>query len=65
MKKEDRLYMRASPEWLAQIDDWCQRQPGPDKPKRAQAIRQLVELGLAADAAGFVPPKTKRGDAPT
>jgi hypothetical protein len=33
---------------LAQLDEWLRKQP--DLPSRAEAIRRLVELGLAAPA---------------
>ena len=36
--------MRASDEWLRQIDDWRRQQV--DLPSRAEAIRRLVALGL-------------------
>lgn len=38
--------MRVSPEWLALIDEWRRQQK--DLPSRAEAIRRLVEAGLAA-----------------
>jgi len=37
--------MRASEEWLRKIDDWRRQQS--DIPSRAEAIRRLVEAGLA------------------
>jgi hypothetical protein len=37
--------MRASDEFLKKIDKWRQKQP--DEPSRAEAIRRLVEAGLA------------------
>jgi hypothetical protein len=45
--KHDRPFqMRASEEWLKQIDDWRRKQP--DLPSRAEAIRRLVEKALKA-----------------
>jgi hypothetical protein len=38
--------MRASKEFLEKLDDWRRLQP--DLPSRAEAIRRLVALGLAA-----------------
>jgi hypothetical protein len=38
--------MRISDEFLASLDRWSRSQP--DKPSRAEAIRQLVALGLAS-----------------
>ena len=43
-EKTQPFQMRASPEWLAMIDDWRRKQP--DIPSRAEAIRQLVQKGL-------------------
>jgi|HubBroStandDraft_4_1064222.scaffolds.fasta_scaffold1283362_1 hypothetical protein len=41
----DRVFqMRASEEFLRQIDDWRREQP--DLPSRAEAIRRLIEAGL-------------------
>ena len=37
--------IRLSPELRESVDDWARRQP--DGPSRSQAIRRLVELGLA------------------
>ena len=39
--------MRVTEEWLAIIDEWRRKQP--DIPSRAEAIRRLVEKGLASD----------------
>jgi hypothetical protein len=41
--------MRASEDFLRRIDDWRRRQPA--LPSRAEAIRRLIEFGLAADSA--------------
>jgi hypothetical protein len=38
--------MRASEEFFRQIDQWRREQP--DIPSRSEAIRRLIELGLAA-----------------
>ena len=40
----ERFEMRVSKEFLAAIDEWRRHQP--DSPSRAEAMRQLVELGL-------------------
>ncbi len=42
----ERFEMRYPPELLVRIDEWRRIQP--DLPPRAEAIRRLVELGLAA-----------------
>jgi metal-responsive CopG/Arc/MetJ family transcriptional regulator len=47
--KSERFEMRISAELLARVDDWRREQP--DLPARAEAIRRLIELGLAADNA--------------
>jgi len=39
--------LRMPPELEAKIDAWTQCQPDP-KPSRSEAIRQLIEEGLAA-----------------
>jgi Arc/MetJ-type ribon-helix-helix transcriptional regulator len=38
--------IRLSPEFREKVDEWAARQE--DKPPRSEAIRRLVELGLAA-----------------
>jgi hypothetical protein len=38
--------MRWQPSLLSSIDDWRRKQP--DMPNRTDAIRRLVEIGLAA-----------------
>ncbi len=45
-EKTQRFEMRIPPEFFKAIDDWRRRQP--DIPSRAEAIRQLVEIGLKA-----------------
>jgi uncharacterized protein len=42
------LQTRVSTEFLAKVDSW--RREEPDLPSRTEAIRRLVELGLAASA---------------
>lgn len=42
-----RFEMRAPKAWLALVDDWRRKQP--DIPPRAEAIRRLVEKGLASE----------------
>jgi hypothetical protein len=41
------LQMRISPEFLAKLDRWRGRQF--DVPSKTEAVRRLVERGLAAD----------------
>ncbi|WP_158000029.1 hypothetical protein [Sphingomonas elodea] len=41
-----RFEMKAPAPWLHEIDRWRARQPG--IPSRAEAIRQLVAIGLKA-----------------
>jgi hypothetical protein len=38
--------MRATDDWLRRLDDWRRQQPS--IPARAEAIRQLVEIGIEA-----------------
>lgn len=45
-QKTERLEMRVSKEFLRDIDKWRAKQP--DKPARAEAIRQLCYLALNA-----------------
>jgi len=45
-EKNQPFQMRVSRDWLSTIDDWRRQQP--DIPSRAEAIRQLVALGLKA-----------------
>ncbi|WP_158000008.1 hypothetical protein [Sphingomonas elodea] len=47
--------MRASEEWLAMLDNWRRSQPS--IPSRAEAIRQLVAIALAAEAPPAKPPE--------
>jgi hypothetical protein len=44
--------VRLLPDPLAQLDAWIAAQPDP-KPSRPEAIRQLVEKGLAHSSAGL------------
>jgi hypothetical protein len=48
--------IRLSPEFRASIDAWAARQE--DNPPRSEAIRRLVERGLAAESLGA---KLKKG----
>lgn len=41
------LQIRVSEQWLAGVDDWRRKQT--KIPSQAEAIRRLVELGLAAE----------------
>jgi hypothetical protein len=45
-KGSTRFEMRAPKIWLSRLDDWRRAQP--DIPPRAEAIRRLVDIGLAA-----------------
>jgi len=53
-----RFELRLPAELGVAIDDWRRQQP--DLPSRAEAVRRLLELGLAAPAPK---PSRKRGDA--
>jgi len=48
-EKSERLEMRVSSDFLQKIDAWRREQP--DLPPRAEAIRRLVEMGLAGSGA--------------
>lgn len=50
LNKTERFQMRCDLEFFAKVDAWRLRQPGEKKPARAEAIRQLVDLGLAYDS---------------
>jgi len=56
--QDTQLQMRASAEFLKSIDDWRDKQP--DSPPRAEAVRRLVELGLAAAAPAPRKPKKEK-----
>ena len=43
----ERFEMRATPDWIARVDDWRRSQPS--IPSRAEAIRQLIDLVLVTD----------------
>ena len=43
--KSERFELRLDEEGLARIDEWRRRQP--DVPARAEAMRRLMEVGLA------------------
>jgi hypothetical protein len=45
--KYERLEMRVDLEWLKRLDDWRRQQD--DLPTRAEALRRLTAIGLAAD----------------
>jgi hypothetical protein len=49
------LQFYAANEFIATLDRWRGRQP--DVPGRSEAIRRLVEKGLAAEAAEAAKPK--------
>jgi hypothetical protein len=42
------LAFRAPPAFTAEVEAWAKREP--DSPSRSEALRRLVELGLAAKA---------------
>ena len=51
MEKDDkpgRVHVSATVSWLKKIDDWRRHQP--DLPNVSEAVRRLVDLGLAAEA---------------
>jgi metal-responsive CopG/Arc/MetJ family transcriptional regulator len=52
-RQSARFFMKISPEFLARLDDWRRRQP--DLPNRSEAIRRLVEAGMAATKQGKQP----------
>lgn len=57
MKNEgltERITMTMTPAELARLDDWAFARR---IRSRSEAIRQLLDLGLAADAAGWKPPE--------
>jgi hypothetical protein len=45
-EKTDRFNMRVAPSFIRAIDDWRRKQP--DIPTRAEAIRRLCLLAIAA-----------------
>jgi hypothetical protein len=49
--KTERLQTRVEPRFLAALDEW--RRQESDLPSRMEAMRRLVELGLAAHAVGL------------
>lgn len=46
-KNDKQLQMRASDDFIRTIDDW--RRVQPDIPARAEAIRRLINMGIAAE----------------
>lgn len=46
-KKDQRIPIMMAASEVSRIDDWRSKQPG--IPSRAEAIRRLVEVGLAAN----------------
>ena len=42
------IHLTLTPEPLAEVDQWIERQKEPDL-SRPEAIRQLIEIGLRAD----------------
>jgi hypothetical protein len=51
----ERFQMRASKTFFELLDNWRRQQP--DIPGRSEAIRRLVEKGVAAEAAETAKPK--------
>ena len=49
MKFTNALQIRASAEFVRQVDDWRRHQT--DVPTRAEAVRRLVEKAIEADKA--------------
>jgi hypothetical protein len=47
-EQTERFQMRVSASFLRVLDEWRRKQP--DLPRRSEAVRRLVELGLAAPA---------------
>jgi hypothetical protein len=43
-RQSERFNMKASPEFLARLDEWRREQP--DLPNRSEAIRRLVEIAM-------------------
>jgi hypothetical protein len=52
-EKKVQLMIRASPDMITRIDEWRRLQQ--DIPNRAEAVRRLVELGLASKPEGGNP----------
>jgi hypothetical protein len=48
------MALRVSPNWADAVDAWAARQK--DKPKRSEAVRELVERGLQAEGVAVAPP---------
>lgn len=61
-EKKPQFSISMTPAELARLDDWAFSKR---IRARSEAVRRLIELGLAADAAGWSPaapaPKAKRG----
>jgi metal-responsive CopG/Arc/MetJ family transcriptional regulator len=47
-KHSTRVHIMMSPSELRAVDEWRRQQP--DLPSRAEAIRRLIQLGIAAKA---------------
>jgi hypothetical protein len=45
--KSERLELRVTPDWLAEVDEWRRRQP--KIPTRNEAVRRLVQRALEND----------------
>lgn len=47
-QRSTRVHLMMSPSELRAVDEWRRAQP--DLPSRAEAIRRLIDLGIAANA---------------
>jgi hypothetical protein len=47
IKKTERIEMRMQPDLVSKVDGWRRSQP--DIPPRSEAIRRLIDRGLAAE----------------
>jgi hypothetical protein len=59
--KGEQIVVRMQPAPLSSLDAWIEQQPEP-KPTRAEAIRRLVEKGLAGEG-GIQPGSLRQSDA--
>lgn len=57
MGRTERLDLRLEPELMKAIDDWRRGQE--DLPNRSEAIRRLLERGIAASAEAAAPKRRK------
>ena len=59
---DQRVPVPMNAELVKAIDEWRRHQP--DLPNRAEAIRRLVQLGIAKTEAAATPPPARRNRAP-